>query len=86
MKLSKEEKEILNNIEKYEKVTSPELINFLQQGAKNTIQKSKGISIRLSVSDLEKIKTRAVKNGIPYQTLISTILHKFATNQIKVEL
>lgn len=50
----------------------------LQQIAKNTLNKTKNINIRLSERDIHYLKTKAVEEGIPYQTLASSILHKAA--------
>lgn len=44
--------------------------------AKNTIAKNKVITIRLSERDLIKIKATAAREGLPYQTFISSLLHK----------
>ena len=51
----------------------------LQQIARNTMNKTKNINIRLSERDLYKLKAKAIEEGIPYQTLASSILHKSAT-------
>ena len=48
----------------------------LQQIAKNTLNKTRNINIRLSERDLYRLKAKAVEEGIPYQTLASSILHK----------
>jgi len=40
--------------------------------------KTKNINIRLSHKDLLKLKSRAVASGIPYQTLVASVLHRFA--------
>ncbi len=48
----------------------------LQQIAKNTLNKTRNINIRLSERDLYKLKAKAIEEGIPYQTLASSILHK----------
>ncbi len=45
-------------------------------------RKDKAISLRLSRYDLEKIKERAREEGVPYQTLISMVLHKYVTNRL----
>lgn len=45
-------------------------------------KKEARINIRLSGSDLDRIKHRAEEEGLPYQTLISSILHKFATGRL----
>lgn len=45
-------------------------------------RKDKAISLRLSRYDLEKIKERAREEGVPYQTLISMVLHKYVTKRL----
>lgn len=45
---------------------------------KEAQKKNKRINIRISDQDLEKIQKKAIKSGIPYQTLVSSILHQFA--------
>ncbi len=49
-----------------------------------TLKKSNPVSLRIPEADLEAIQLKAAKAGIPYQTLIKSILHKFATNQLDV--
>lgn len=48
----------------------------LQQIARNTLNKTRNINIRLSERDLYRLKAKAIEEGIPYQTLASSILHK----------
>lgn len=50
----------------------------LQTVARNTLNKTRNINIRLSERDLQKLKARAAHEGIPYQTLASSILHRVA--------
>ena len=50
--------------------------------ARNTIRKNKRINIRISEGDLIKLKAKSLEEGIPCQTLISSILHKFVTGKI----
>jgi predicted DNA binding CopG/RHH family protein len=45
-------------------------------------KKNKAISLRIAEYDLEKLKEKAENHGIPYQTLITTVLHKYITNQL----
>lgn len=47
-------------------------------------RKDKCISLRLNKQDLDSLKTKADKIGIPYQTLVSILIHQFTTDQIKV--
>lgn len=60
---------VFDNISKKE-------LEMLQKIAKNTIQKTKMISIRVNVKTLLGLKAKAMEDGIPYQTLASSILHK----------
>lgn len=48
----------------------------LQQIARNTLNKTRNINIRLTERDLYRLKAKAIEEGIPYQTLASSILHK----------
>ncbi len=52
------------------------------QYAKNTFLKNKRINIRMSEKDLMDIKTKSLEEGIPYQTLISSILHKYVSGRL----
>lgn len=45
--------------------------------ARNTLAKNKRINIRISSKDLEDVQVLALEEGLPYQTLIASILHKF---------
>jgi predicted DNA binding CopG/RHH family protein len=56
-------------------------ITRLQKIARNTLTKNKRINIRLAERDLVGIQTRAVEEGMPYQTLISSILHKYLSGR-----
>jgi predicted DNA binding CopG/RHH family protein len=46
--------------------------------ARATLKKNKRVNIRISESDLEQLQRRAFEEGIPYQTLMTSVLHKFA--------
>jgi predicted DNA binding CopG/RHH family protein len=48
----------------------------------NSARKTRNINIRISESDLEKLKARSTEEGLPYQTLISSILHKYVSNRL----
>ena len=81
--LDPEEKEIL---EEFEKGNFKRVKNFAQakkdaiEAARNTLSKAKNINIRLSEKVLLKIKAKAATEGIPYQTLVSSVLHKYANS------
>jgi len=51
--------------------------------AKNTMKKNRKINIRISDNDLSALQRRAAREGIPYQTLIGSVLHKFASGFLK---
>ncbi|MCB2184120.1 MAG: hypothetical protein KQH63_19015 [Desulfobulbaceae bacterium] len=51
--------------------------------ATQTMKKNRKINIRLSENDLSAIQRRAAREGIPYQTLIGSILHKYASGLLK---
>ncbi len=78
-KLLDDEKAIENEIENLQPVSGAKkkkIENIIAQAKKN-----RSISLRISNFDLEKLKEKAEKEGIPYQTLINSILHKYVTNQ-----
>jgi predicted DNA binding CopG/RHH family protein len=79
-KLSKEEKEILESFERGEWVPVADFSRRkkeLMEYARNTLRKDKRLNIRISERDLVELQRKAVKEGLPYQTYVSSILHKF---------
>lgn len=60
-------------------------IKRLQQYAQNTLQKDKRINVRMSSKDLDRVRVIATQQGIPYQTLISSIIHKYVSGYLKEE-
>ncbi len=83
--LDHEEQELLQSLENDEWESVENLkdeIKFHQDIAKNTLRKDKRINIRLSSNDLEALKTSAVELGLPYQTLVSSILHQYASGRL----
>jgi predicted DNA binding CopG/RHH family protein len=80
IKLDKEEKEILESFERGEWKQVKNLkseIKKHQKYARKTLKKDKRVNIRISSKDLEEIQALAIENGIPYQTLMSSILHRY---------
>jgi predicted DNA binding CopG/RHH family protein len=51
----------------------------------NAANKTKNINIRISAYDLEKAKQKSMEEGIPYQTLISSVIHKYITGKLEDE-
>jgi len=89
LKLEKEEKSIENALEKAEFVQIKDLDKRkkLYKGyAAYTLTKLKNINIRISLKDLQRLKVKAAENGLPYQTLVSTILHQYSNNKVKVQI
>ncbi|SMN00695.1 Conserved domain protein [uncultured Candidatus Thioglobus sp.] len=83
--LNNEEQELSDSLEtnEWESVANvKDEISTHQVIAKNTLRKDKRINIRLSSNDLEALKTNAVELGLPYQTLVSSVLHQYATNRL----
>lgn len=83
-KLDPEEKDLLESFEKgeWQSVGDCQRLEQLKGYAKATLAKDKRITLRLSSLDLDAIQTRAIEEGIPYQTLISSILHKYVTGRL----
>lgn len=85
MKLDKEEQELLSSIERKEwkrvKNYDKELAH-LRRDAIQTLKKDQRISIRLAKYDLDAIKVKAVNEGIPYQTLIASLIHKYISGRM----
>jgi len=85
IKLDKEEKDILDSYERREWKSVKNLKKEIERHrgyARQTLKKDKRINIRISSMVLDEIQTRAIEDGIPYQTLISSILHRFATGRL----
>jgi predicted DNA binding CopG/RHH family protein len=84
VKKDKDEKELLDSVERGEWTTVPdsekESLRY-QKYARATFRKDKRINIRISEKDLLQLQRRAVKEGLPYQTFISSVLHKFVSGQ-----
>ena len=84
MKIKGEDKEIL---EAYERGTFKSIPNIkkeiarYREYAKSALRKNKRINIRISETDIVHIQRKAVESGLPYQTLISSILHKYINNR-----
>ncbi len=60
-----------------ESIVTPELLAQMKAAARNTLnESSEKISIRIAQSDLARVKARALREGVPYQTLIKAIIHQ----------
>lgn len=80
--LDKEEKEILELYERgeFKPIIKPKSeMKKLSEYARDTLLRDKRINIRMSSKDLNQVQVIAAQEGIPYQTLISSVIHKFVT-------
>ena len=86
MKLDKEEKGILDSYEKGKiKASTPSKkeIAEVKAMAENTFRKDRRVTIRLYDHDLKGIQKKALEKGIPYQTLISSMIHQYVEGDLK---
>jgi predicted DNA binding CopG/RHH family protein len=84
--LDKDEITLEKEIEKGEWVPVPDMaeeIKKYQSHARHALNKNKKINIRLSDWDYNKIKARAVQEGLPYQSLVSSLIHRYLTGNLK---
>ena len=81
----KDDRELIASIEKgeWESVSNlEEMKNKLMKAAAETALKDYRINVRISKRDVEALKTKALEEGIPYQTLVTSILHKYVTGKL----
>lgn len=84
-KLDSEEQEILKAFQEGKLKRSRTVRQDLERHQKiavATFKKDARINIRLSSRDLRALQVRALKEGIPYQTLVSSVLHKFVEGEL----
>jgi predicted DNA binding CopG/RHH family protein len=84
-KLAPEEKNLLDSFERgqWESVADVEHAALrYRQCARESAKKDRRVNIHISTRDLLKIQKKALEEGIPYQTLISSILHKYASERL----
>jgi len=81
----KEEEILFKSIENDEWVSindNDELLNESIQTAELALKKNKRMNIRIAERDLKNLKIKALQEGLPYQTMVSMILHKYITGQL----
>ena len=84
-KLSTEDKDILESVDSgdWRSIRDKEKESERYQlYARETFRKDRRVNIRLAGRDLEAIQKRAMNQGIPYQNLIASILHKYAAGRL----
>jgi predicted DNA binding CopG/RHH family protein len=80
-----EEREIVEGLRSGDFVSAKDLParkKVLKQAADNTL-KRKPVTLRLLEDDISLLKVRALEDGLPYQTLLSSIIHKYVTGRLK---
>jgi len=91
MKLTKEEKQILKDVELGKYISEgiiEEERKRLQLIAQNTIQlrKTKNVNIRIREDDLNKLRAKAQASGIPYQTMISVLIRQYTSDKLQIQI
>ncbi len=82
----KEELELMKSIETESWVSVNNLeeeIKKAKKAAKATLTKSERMNIRISPNDLRRLKIKAIEEGMPYQTLVSSIIHKYLIGRLQ---
>ena len=84
-RLNEEEQEILDSFERGEWVPVKDLSKRkkeLIRYARDTLKKDKRLNIRISERDLNELQKKAVSEGLPYQTFVSSIIHKYVNGRL----
>ena len=87
MRYDKQEREIINSFESGEmQLSKPSKseIESIKLAAKNSLKKNKRITLRLYEHDYIGIQEKALEVGIPYQTLISGLIHRYIEGNIQI--
>lgn len=84
--LTKEEREILESVESGEWESTDRLndeVSAYQAAARRELRKDKRVNIRMTERDVRRFKKAAAREGLPYQTLISSVLHKYINGWLR---
>ncbi|MDE2925962.1 MAG: antitoxin [Acidobacteriota bacterium] len=83
--LSVEERDILDRFERGDLRSAPGAereVEEARQAARNTFNKTKRVNLRMTERDFKLAHSRAREEGIPYQTLLSSIIHKYLAGRL----
>jgi predicted DNA binding CopG/RHH family protein len=86
IKLDAEEKELLKSYDSDEWQSVDDVasqVHTYSEYASATFKKDKRVNIRISRKDLEALQKKALEEGLPYQTLIASVLHKYVNGRLK---
>ena len=81
VKLDNEERDLLDSVESGEWKSTTNLDDemvFAKKAAENSLRKDARVTLRISSSDLDRLKQKAAYKGLPYQTFIASVLHEYA--------
>jgi predicted DNA binding CopG/RHH family protein len=81
-RLDRNERKVLRSVERGEwrsAASDKAALKRYVQAARRTLKKNRRVNIRISQGDLEDLQVRAFEEGLPYQTLIASVLHKYVT-------
>ena len=81
--LDAEEQDILDSFSRGEWVSKGENLDKYKDVAKNTFAKTHRINFRVTEKDFRSIQVKAREEGMPYQTLVSSVIHKYLAGQLK---
>lgn len=84
-KLSAEERDILNRFERGELRSAPDAkrqMETARQAARNTFNKTRRVNLRVTERDFLLAHSRAREEGMPYQTLLSSVIHKYLSGRL----
>ncbi len=84
--LTREEREIVKAFEAGKVQTPPnraEIMKAHREYAAATFRKDRRVNVRISARDLDALRKRALSEGIPYQTLISSVLHRYVEGRLR---
>ncbi len=83
--MSAEERDILDRFERGELRTAPDAdheAELARRAARNTFNKTKRVNLRVTERDFNLAHSRAREEGIPYQTLLSSVIHKYLAGRL----
>ena len=83
--LSAEERDVLDRFERNELRSVPDAereAELARQAARNTFNKTRRVNLRMSERDFNLAHARAREEGIPYQTLLSSVIHKYLSGRL----
>lgn len=87
LELNQEERQLLEELERDEwisVVSEGEELEDYRTAAGNTLRKDKRVNIRISSRDLAWVQKLAAEEGIPYQTFLSSLIHKYVQKRLKM--